>query len=58
MRRGMKFLKKNTGQGLMEYLIITSLVGIICLYTIKQFGEVIKTRIQKAKAEIVKVIPS
>ena len=42
----------------MEYLIITSLVGIICLYTVKQFGDVIKKRIQKAKSEIVKVIPS
>ena len=51
-------LNKNKGQGLMEYLIITSLIGIVCLYTVKQFGEVIKKRIQKARAEIVKVIPS
>jgi Tfp pilus assembly protein PilE len=54
----MKLLKNQKGQGLMEYLIITSLVGIISLYAMKQFGEVIKKRIQKAKAEIVKVIPN
>ena len=54
----MKIILRNKGQSLMEYLIITSLVGILCLYALKQFGEVIKTRIQKAKAEIVKVIPS
>ena len=54
----MKLLIKDNGQGLMEYLIITSLVGIICLYSVKQLGDVIKKRIQKAKAEIVKVIPS
>ena len=54
----MKYIKGNQGQGLMEYIIITSLVGIICLVTMKQFGEVIKKRIQKAKSELVKVIPN
>jgi len=54
----MKILRNKAGQGLMEYLIITSLVGIMSLYAMKQFGEVIKKRIQKAKTEIVKIIPS
>ena len=47
---------KNKGQGVMEYLILTSLVGIFCLIAVKQFGEVIKTRINRMKTHISKNI--
>lgn len=51
------FIKvRNKGQGVMEYLILTSLVGIFCLVAVKQFGEVIKTRIVKMKSHISKNI--
>lgn len=40
------------GQGVMEYLILTSLIGIFCLVAVKQFGDVIKTRIVKMKSHI------
>lgn len=47
-----KLTKNNRGQGVMEYLIITSLVGIICLVTVKQFGSAIETRIKQMKRKI------
>jgi Tfp pilus assembly protein PilE len=55
----MQFLKKvnnQKGQGVMEYIIISSLVGIFCLVAIKQFGSVIQTRINDMKSHIVKNI--
>ena len=49
--------KYQRGQGIMEYIIISSLVGIFCLLAIKQFGSVIHKRIQSMKQAIVKNIP-
>jgi Flp pilus assembly pilin Flp len=40
-------MKDNKGQSVMEYVLLTSLIGIFCLVAIKQFGETVKTRIQK-----------
>jgi len=51
------FTKNNQGQSLMEYLIITSLIGVFCLYTTKQLGQVIQKRINTVKKQIVKAIP-
>ncbi|MCK5883351.1 MAG: hypothetical protein KAG61_06665 [Bacteriovoracaceae bacterium] len=52
-------LKRNpqSGQGLMEYIIISSLVGIFCLVAVKQFGSVVHKRISSMKQSIVKSIP-
>lgn len=47
-------MKCNKGQSVMEYVLLTSLIGIFCLVAIKQFGETVKTRIQKMKSHIVK----
>ena len=33
--------KKQTGQGLLEYIIVTSLIGIVCLVVISNFGDVL-----------------
>ena len=52
-----KKVKCQRGQGVMEYIIISSLVGIFCLIAVKQFGTVVKARIHKMKSEIVKNIP-
>jgi hypothetical protein len=54
----MKFLKHivlsdQKGQGVMEYVIISSLVGIVCITTVKGFGEVIKKRIDDMQHSIV-----
>ncbi len=51
-----KMLKNDRGQGVMEYVIISSLVGIFCLVAVKEFGEVIKTRVNNMRQEIVKNI--
>lgn len=48
--------QEEKGQGVMEYMIITSLVGVLCLATMKDFGQVIKKRIDSAKSNIVKSI--
>ncbi len=49
-------MKSNKGQSVMEYVILTSLIGIFCLVAIKQFGETVKVRIQKMKAHVVRYI--
>lgn len=51
-------LKNQKGQGVMEYVIISSLIGIFCLVTVKQFGSVIQERIRDMKEQIVKNIPN
>ncbi len=49
----MKNISKNQkGQGIMEYVIISSLVGICCLVAVKQFGDVIQKRINNMKSQI------
>jgi Flp pilus assembly pilin Flp len=49
-------LKNQKGQGVMEYLILTSLIGIICIMAVKGLGETIETRIDHVKREIAKNI--
>jgi hypothetical protein len=51
-----KIFNNQSGQGVMEYLILSSLVGVFCLIAVKQFGEVVKTRIEKMKTHITKNI--
>lgn len=53
-----KFVKRQEGQGVMEYIIISSLVGIFCLVAVKQFGSVLHKRISHMKQAIVKNIPT
>ena len=48
-----KLIKNQKGQGVMEYVIISSLVGIVCITTVKQFGDVIKKRVEVMKKSIV-----
>jgi len=49
-------LKSERGQALMEYVIVSGLVGIMCLVAVKQFGGVIKQRVNDMKAQIVENI--
>jgi len=52
-----KLMDKN-GQGVMEYIIISSLIGIFCLVAMREFGGVIHKRIeymQKAIVENIKI---
>ncbi|WP_127714477.1 hypothetical protein [Halobacteriovorax sp. HLS] len=57
MKATMKLLRNQQGQGVMEYVIISSLVGIFCLVAMKQFGQTIQTRVEKMKKEVVRTIP-
>lgn len=47
-----KLLKNEKGQGIMEYVIISSLIGICCLVAVKEFGEAINKRITNMQSEI------
>ncbi|MBA2404247.1 MAG: hypothetical protein H0V66_05710 [Bdellovibrionales bacterium] len=53
-----KLLKNQKGQGIMEYVIISSLIGICCLVAVSEFGKVIKGRISDMKSEVVRVLPA
>lgn len=48
-----KFLKNQKGQGIMEYVIISSLVGICCLVAMKSFGEKVRDRIKDMQSQVV-----
>ena len=47
-----RLLKNEKGQGIMEYVIISSLVGICCLVAVKEFGDVVKKRIDNMKGQV------
>lgn len=41
------------GQGIMEYIILSSFIGIFCLVALKQFGTVLEKRIDYLKSQLV-----
>jgi len=47
-----QILKDQKGQGVMEYVIISSLVGIVCITAVKGFGDVVKKRVEVMKSSI------
>lgn len=51
-----KLIKNQKGQGIMEYVIISSLIGICCLAVVKEFGGVIQNRIEGMKQKITQEI--
>lgn len=51
-----KLLKNQKGQGIMEYVIISSLIGICCLVAVRQFGEVIQKRVENMKSQVTQEI--
>lgn len=48
-----KLIKNQKGQGIMEYVIISSLIGICCLTVVSQFGRTIRERIEEMKERVV-----
>jgi Flp pilus assembly pilin Flp len=53
MEAFMKGLIRNQkGQGIIEYVIISSLIGICCLVAVRQFGEVVQKRIENMKSQL------
>ena len=51
-----KLFKNQKGQGIMEYVIISSLIGICCLTVVKQFGGVVKERVSEMKQRVTEEI--
>ncbi len=51
-----KLMSNQKGQGIMEYVILTSLIGIVSLVAVKSFGEVVKKRIDSMRSQIVSEI--
>lgn len=45
-------LKKQKGQGLLEYIIISGLIGIFCLGAVKLYGKAIQSRVQDMKKKV------
>lgn len=51
----LKLMKKNEkGQSVLEYIILTSLIGIFCLVGVKTFGQRLKDRIDNMNEKVVK----
>ena len=48
----MSILKNQNGQGIMEYLILTTLVGMVCLGAVKNFGQRVEKRIERVEKGI------
>lgn len=42
MKKPKSFLKNQKGQGVMEYIILTGLIGIFCLAAVKTVGKTLK----------------
>jgi Flp pilus assembly pilin Flp len=47
-----KYLSNQKGQSVLEYIILTSLIGIFCLVGVKTFGERLKTRIDHINKQV------
>ncbi len=54
-----KLLKNQSGQGVMEYVILTGLIGIFCLAAVKKFGSKLDKRLDQINNHLQKelVIP-
>jgi hypothetical protein len=48
----MRKLLNQKGQGIMEYVIISSLIGICCLAAMREYGKVIEKRISNMKSYV------
>lgn len=44
--------KNQKGQSVMEYVILTGLIGILCMVSVRNFGEAIKNKIEQATKKI------
>ena len=56
MKFSQKIVSNQKGQGVMEYILITSLIGIFCLAAVKKIGKSLDTRLEQMNKKIVKEI--
>lgn len=47
-------MKNQKGQGMLEYVILTGLIGIFCLTAFKTMGKSLKTRMNNINKKITK----
>lgn len=47
-----KILKNQKGQGVLEYVIISGLIGIFCLVAVGNFGKTIKSKIDQMDKKV------
>ena len=52
-----KKAKGKGGQATLEYIIISSLIGIFCLFAMKRIGQVLEKRLNYIKTSITKNLP-
>jgi len=50
--------RNHRGQGMLEYLILSALIAILCIGAVKTLGSSIKTRIQNTSKRLTSEIPS
>lgn len=51
-----KILKNQHGQGVMEYIMLTALIGIFCLAAVKKIGKSMNTRLDQINKKVTKEI--
>ncbi len=44
---------KNKGQAMLEYILVSSFIGLFCLMALKSLGGVLQKRLEYLKKEIV-----
>jgi Flp pilus assembly pilin Flp len=52
LKKTAKKIQNQKGQGVMEYIILTGLIGIICLGAVKKFGKSLDTRLNQIDRKI------
>jgi Flp pilus assembly pilin Flp len=52
MKKNTKKTNNQKGQGVMEYVILTGLIGIFCLGAVKKFGSRLDTRLDQMSKKI------
>lgn len=56
MSKKINLLQNQKGQGVMEYIMLTALIGIFCLAAVKKVGKSLNTRLQQINKQITKEI--
>ncbi|MFZ8933385.1 MAG: Flp family type IVb pilin [Bacteriovoracaceae bacterium] len=52
MNKKSRFWANQEGQGVMEYILLSSLIGIFCLLALRNYGQGLRKQINYFKKEI------
>ncbi len=52
----LKFIRNQQGQSIMEYVILTGLIGLLAMSVVKQFGTTLKTKVEQSSQAINRTI--